>query len=81
VHLAVAASDGSPAPANRLLVRAGIRYLPLAVLGLPWAVFGIVDLLVASRRPDRRTLTDVVAGTVVVTRTVMSAERDEADRA
>ncbi len=45
-----------------------------------WAAFGIVDLAVASRRPDRRTLTDVVAGTVLLTQSVMTAEGDDEGR-
>ncbi len=78
LHLAVSASDGSPARLHQLLIRAMIRYLPLLIIGLPWVAFGLLDLLVALLRADRRTLTDLVSSTVTVTRTTRQTRRQSA---
>lgn len=68
VHVGVVTLDGSPAHLRHLLVRAAVRYLPLMVVGLPWVAYGMLDLVVAWMRSDRRTFTDLVSGTEVVTR-------------
>ena len=75
VHLALSTNDGSPARLHQLLIRALLRYLPLLIIGLPWMAFGLLDLLVALLRADRRTLTDLASRTVSVTRTSQRARR------
>lgn len=53
------------------------RYLPLMVVGLPWLAYGLLDLVVAVLRSDHRTLTDLVSGTEMATRSSILARRGE----
>ena len=75
VHIGVVTMDGSPARLPHLLVRAAFRYLPLMVVGLPWLAYGLVDLVVAGMRSDRRTLTDLVSATEIATRSSIRARQ------
>ena len=75
VHIGVVTAHGAPARSRHLLVRAVIRYLPLMVLGFPWLAYGLIDLVVAGMRSDRRTLTDVVSGTEMATRSTIIARQ------
>ena len=69
VHLVLLRLDGRAAPRRALVVRWATRWLPLAVLGLlGFAAVVIVDGLVAWRRADHRSLSDVLSGTVWATR-------------
>ena len=71
VHIGVVTAHGAPARSRHLLVRAVIRYLPLMVIGFPWLAYGLVDLVVAGMRSDRRTVTDVASGTEMATRSTI----------
>lgn len=69
--------DGRPAPRAALLVCWGLRWLPIALLGLAaLPVLLVIDGLVAWRRTDDRSLAEVVARVRVVT----EEQRDAVDR-
>jgi glycopeptide antibiotics resistance protein len=78
VHIGVVTLDGSAARLRHLLARAAVRYLPLMIVGLPWVAFGLLDLLVAWMRSDRRTLTDLISATEMATRSSILA-RESSD--
>ena len=66
-------ADGGQALRWSLLVRWAMRWLPFALLGIAgFAVMVVVDALVAWRRTDARSLSDLAARTVSVSqRSVM----------
>ncbi len=69
VRLALVTVDGRPAPRWRLLVRWAARWLVLAVFGLlAFVAVLVVEGVVAWRRTDGRSLSDVATGTTWVTR-------------
>lgn len=69
VRLVLITVDGRPAPRWRLLARWAMRWLVLAVLGLVGFVAVLaVEGIVAWRRSDGRSLSDVLTGTTWVTR-------------
>ena len=68
-HGRLPGSTATPAGPGR------VPYLPLMVVGLPWLAYGLVDLVVARMRSDRRTLTDLVSATEMATRSSIRARR------
>lgn len=79
--LALRAASGGPALRWSLVVRWCLRWLPLVVLGLPgFAVMVTIDALVAWRRSDSRSLSDIASRTVTRTRTSVEQGREDAYR-
>lgn len=69
VDLVTARASAPDTGASRwsLVVRALVRFGPVPIVGPVWFAFGIVDLTCAALRRDRRTLTDLLSRTVLVT--------------
>ena len=69
VDLAVVRASGSAGSAAvwSVVVRALVRFGPVPVVGPVWFAFGLIDLTCALIRTDRRTLTDLLSGTVLIT--------------
>jgi uncharacterized RDD family membrane protein YckC len=74
------ADTGRPATIGQTLIRFSVRWLPIAVGAFiqPFAFLAgvaVYETTTMSIRSDRRSLSDVLAGTVTVTRRSLEAKR------
>lgn len=81
VDIVLTSTAGGRAPRWSLLVRWAVRWLPYVLFGLVgFVVVLAIDAVVAWRRPDRRTLTDIASRTMWVTDPAfVAAQQREAD--
>lgn len=82
VDVALRSVDGGPARRWSLVVRWALRWLPFVLLGLVgFVVMVVIDAVVAWRRADARSLSDLVSRTVLRTNRSVDASREDSSRA
>ncbi|WP_062290676.1 VanZ family protein [Demequina phytophila] len=73
----VAVDDGARPPAARILARWAVRWATWGIVPSLLPPLLVAELLTVIARRDRRSLSDLVSGTTMVTRTALRAERAE----